>query len=208
MKTIVKALQDLYVAMGGTASDVENLSVTPDMIEAIAEVYEDKGDTLPKVTSADNGDVLTVVNGAWDKADAAKELPAVTGTDNGKVLKVVNGAWEKAAEQTPVIYPEYSYDEENTEWVCDKTFEEIATWIAAGRVAIARLNIVGNTFGLIPIAGVIESDGNIVAVSFSIAAPSASDDVKLLTTVYIGHSELGIDVATGQGYLSATDPNT
>ena len=48
---------------------------------------------LPEVTSDDNGKVLKVVNGSWDKGDEATELPAVTSDDNGKILKVVNGAW-------------------------------------------------------------------------------------------------------------------
>lgn len=36
MDTTVKALQNLYVALGGTAADVENLSTIPDMVNAIA----------------------------------------------------------------------------------------------------------------------------------------------------------------------------
>lgn len=51
---------------------------------------------LPTVTTSDNGDVLTVVNGVWDKAEPASELPAVTTADNGKVLKVFAGNWTKA----------------------------------------------------------------------------------------------------------------
>ena len=50
------------------------------------------GSSLPSVSSTDNGDVLTVVNGAWDKA-ASTGLPAVTSADNGKGLSVQNGAW-------------------------------------------------------------------------------------------------------------------
>lgn len=52
---------------------------------------------LPKVTSDDNGKVLTVAEGAWTKANAPTELPAVTAVDNGDVLTVVEGAWTKAA---------------------------------------------------------------------------------------------------------------
>lgn len=40
MKTIVEALKDLYVAMGGESSDVAELSLNPDVIEKIAEVAE------------------------------------------------------------------------------------------------------------------------------------------------------------------------
>lgn len=53
------------------------------------------GSDLPAVTTDDNGKVMTVVEGAWDKADVPAELPAVTGSDNGKFLGVANGAWGK-----------------------------------------------------------------------------------------------------------------
>lgn len=81
------------------------------------------GGSLPIVTSDDNGDVLTVVEGAWAKADApsglpaagtdgnvltadsgewvsaapVSDLPVVTSDDNGDVLTVVEGAWAKSA---------------------------------------------------------------------------------------------------------------
>ena len=49
------------------------------------------GSSLPSVSSTDNGDVLTVVNGAWDKA-APSGLPAVTSSDIGKSMMVQRGA--------------------------------------------------------------------------------------------------------------------
>lgn len=57
----------------------------------------ENGGGLPKVTSEDNGDVLAVVDGAWDKAAPTSQLPAVTSSDNGNVLTVVDGVWDKAA---------------------------------------------------------------------------------------------------------------
>lgn len=66
MDTTVDALKKLYVALGGSANDVANIVLIPDMINAIA----------------------TVASTA-----TAAELPAVTASDNGKVLKVANGKW-------------------------------------------------------------------------------------------------------------------
>ena len=66
MDNTVQALQTLYVALGGTAADVVDIVLIPDMINAIAAL----------VTSG-----------------ATAELPAVKAADNGKVLKVVDGKW-------------------------------------------------------------------------------------------------------------------
>lgn len=40
MDTTVIALRNLYVALGGTASDVADLVIIPDLINAIAEQVE------------------------------------------------------------------------------------------------------------------------------------------------------------------------
>lgn len=53
------------------------------------------GSGLPNVSKSDNGKVLRVVNGAWNKS-LITELPSVSGIDNGKILSVVNGNWDKA----------------------------------------------------------------------------------------------------------------
>lgn len=66
MDTTVDALKALYVALGGTADDVADIVLIPDMINAIAAL----------ITSG-----------------ATAELPAVTASDNGKVLKVAAGKW-------------------------------------------------------------------------------------------------------------------
>lgn len=74
MDNNLDALRNLYVALGGSADDVANLVIIPDLINAIA-------------TQA--ATVVTAANAA--------ELPAVTTSDNGKVLTVVSGKWAKAA---------------------------------------------------------------------------------------------------------------
>ena len=68
----VTALKTLYVAMGGNADTVANVSTIADMITAIAAIIPSGGYTaaeLPKVTSSNNGQVLTVVSGKWENAD-------------------------------------------------------------------------------------------------------------------------------------------
>lgn len=92
--TNVEALKELYVALGGEAETVVNVTTNAEMINAItALVTSGKTAELPAVKAADNGKLLTVVSGKWAKADAPTELPAVTASNNGSVLKVIDGAW-------------------------------------------------------------------------------------------------------------------
>ena len=51
MVTTVEAIQSLYVSIGGTLSDVENLNTIPDMITAISEFEAWKTEEERTVTS-------------------------------------------------------------------------------------------------------------------------------------------------------------
>ena len=73
MDNTIDALKNLYVALGGTADDVVDIVIIPDMINAIA---------------------------AHVASGGAAELPAVTAADNGKVLKVADGAWSVGTDAT------------------------------------------------------------------------------------------------------------
>lgn len=68
--TNVDALKAVYTALGG---DADNFTATTndEAIYAIAQVITASGGSLPTVSSANNGQVLTVVEGAW----AAAALP-------------------------------------------------------------------------------------------------------------------------------------
>lgn len=77
MINTVGALQGLYVALGGELSDVANITTIPEMLTAISTVAAAAASELPAVKSADNGKVLTVVNGKWAKAEPASVGPFV-----------------------------------------------------------------------------------------------------------------------------------
>ena len=73
MGDTVKALKAIYVALGGNANDVKNITLIPDMLNKIATVAATAtAAELPKVTSSNNGQVLTVDGGKWK----AKDLPS------------------------------------------------------------------------------------------------------------------------------------
>lgn len=70
----VDALKTLYVALGGDASDVADITLIPDMITAIATVAATAtAPELPAVTAADNGSVLKVADGKWAVGTDATE---------------------------------------------------------------------------------------------------------------------------------------
>ena len=102
MTSTIEALQNLYVAKGGTLSDVADLVTIPDMINALAALPSESstGAELPTVTGEDNGKVLGVVNGEWAAMALPEELPAVSASNNGQVLKVVDGAWAVGSDLT------------------------------------------------------------------------------------------------------------
>lgn len=93
MDTTVDALKGMYVALGGSADDVVNITLIPDMIIALTPLVASAME-LPKVSSSNNGQVLTVVSGKWAKADIPSQLPAVSASNNGQVLTVDEGAWK------------------------------------------------------------------------------------------------------------------
>lgn len=69
MNLTVEALKELYIALGGSAPNVADITLIPDMIKAIAAHISGGGVAeLPSVTTADNGKVLTVVEGEWSAA--------------------------------------------------------------------------------------------------------------------------------------------
>lgn len=71
--TNVEALKALYAALGGDPADVAEVTVTADVISAMATLISGGALVeLPAVTALNNGQVLTVVSGKW----AAAALPA------------------------------------------------------------------------------------------------------------------------------------
>lgn len=94
---------------------------------------------LPAVSAADNGKLLGVSVGKWDKVSETKELPAYTSSDNGKVLKVNSGGtgveWgEASGGGGGAMIVEVTNASET--YTAAKTFAEIAEAIKAGQDVI------------------------------------------------------------------------
>ena len=114
-ETITDALKELITKQGGTFD--ANDDTIAELIQRLPE-GSGGGSSLPEVTSEDNGDVLTVVNGAWAKA------PASGG--GGGVLSVGTTG-------------------ENQDTL-DKTWNEIDTSLKSGMVAAIKNYVDGGIF--------------------------------------------------------------
>ena len=99
--TNIEALKEVYVALGGTATNF-TAQTNDEAIHLISTVVAAAvGAELPKVTGSNNGQVLTVVQGKWAAADIPSQLPAVTTSDEGSVLKVnAEGKWDVGTDAT------------------------------------------------------------------------------------------------------------
>ena len=90
-------------------SDITPIKRTEEFLQRIADAIESGGGSdLPAVTSDDNGDVLTVVNGAWDKAAASGGVPRfIPDQHTIQVPDEVNGgsrAFDPTSDQLHVFY--------------------------------------------------------------------------------------------------------
>lgn len=66
MDTNVQALKELYVSLGGKASDVADMATSSEVITAMKSVAASAASELPAVTASDYGSILRVgANGKW-----------------------------------------------------------------------------------------------------------------------------------------------
>lgn len=126
---------------------------------------------LPAVTATDNGDVLTVVSGEWAKAAAPSGLPAVTASDNGNVLTVVEGSWAKAAPSggNQIIF-DITYDETEQAFVSDLTNEQIMGYVGDSKSLIAVVSGQGMIMHYYYAYSNSAAEGSTIAIVFYNAA--------------------------------------
>lgn len=104
-------------------------------------VGEAGGAALPEVTAADNGKLLGVSGGTWDKVAAPSGLPDVTAADNGKMLGVVNGAWGKVdAPSAPQIEIAITWSQWNSAKTADLDVLSKITFSVNDLAAVAAGN--------------------------------------------------------------------
>ena len=155
---ILDALKTINEKLGGTNDPNEKWGT---LLQEIAENIDGGGggSSLPSVTSDDNGDVLTVVEGEWAKVEPTSCLPSVTSDDNGDVLTVVEGEWAKAEPSGCALYVHVGWEESLQSAFSDKTYAEIKSAIDAGRVVF----VIGHpdTYNVSNLSGIDEINQSI-----------------------------------------------
>lgn len=96
-------------------------------IKKLVEATKQSGNTVNALTNGGGG----------------SDLPAVTADDNGKVLTVVDGAWNKAEASggdSGVFVARFTYDQSTGKYSCDKTSEEIHAAAEQGKAVLGMLD--------------------------------------------------------------------
>lgn len=133
MGRISKALEKLRKKCTAAGTHPSGNSVA-DILDCIAEHFE-AGSSLPEVTASDNGKVLKVAGGVWDKGSETKELPSVTSSDNGKVLGVEGGQWKKIAAPSggDVLRVEFTLDVAGHTGTASHTYAQVMSALDSGK---------------------------------------------------------------------------
>lgn len=115
-KNLQEALKWVYASLGGDITTLAAVNNITEILNAIAAL-----DTVQKINSGGGG----------------SELPAVTTDDNGDVLTVVEGAWAKAAPGGGSgLVISITDDEVAQAFIMDKTFQEIWDAFSAGQAVV------------------------------------------------------------------------
>ena len=99
---------------------------------------------LPKVTTNDNGKVLRVVSGIWDKDDLPSDLPNIEGSeDERKVLGVVDGEWDKISLDNFAIV--INITQKGQDGASDTTYQKIANANTGYKLTSSDIPVMADT---------------------------------------------------------------
>lgn len=135
----------------------------------LAKMAGDENVTIPKPTNA----YMKYMDDIEDSGGGGSALPAVTAADNGKVLTVIEGAWDKAAGGNMfIVHATYNWDDNTNAFVLtvEEAVEDIATAILAGRYTEMHLAMYNadpaTIFSVYPLLSAELNDESAIAFEF------------------------------------------
>lgn len=122
-KTIKQSIEDLFIGLGGNPSALTDNTDTSDVIDDLESAI--KGCVGGVIDDTASSSTKTYSSSKIESLIPADELPAVTSDDNGKVLAVVDGAWNKASASGGASFFVITATDNNGTVTIDKTYSEI-----------------------------------------------------------------------------------
>ena len=173
MKTNPEALKKLYEALGGASADVENLSLTPDLIEAIAEVAPTGG----------GGGIETITL-------STEEQEALNNTLNGV-------ATSAAAEQG------VNYVGRSAGGLSETTFRNILDLYASGKNVNLQILFLGFPLVLTPTAHIAIGSGTDSMLMMSFAVMVEGNSIVQAEFTLVGLYDVDTEDPSGFDYTSS-----
>lgn len=153
MKTTPQALKKLYESLGGASADVENLSLTPDLIEAIAEVAPTGG--------GGGVEIITL---------SAEEQKALN--------TAMTAASTAAAADTGV-----NHMGNHTGGLSETTFHKIRELYSSGKNVNLQINYGGKPLVLTPTAHIATGSGNDSELTLTCTAFGQAGNIAALISI-------------------------
>ena len=137
-KTIKQSIEDLFIGLGGNPSALTDNTDTSDVIDDLESAI--KGCVGGVIDDTASSSTKTYSSSKIESLIPADELPAVTSDDNGKILAVVNGAWNKATASGGASLFVITATDNNGTITLDKTYAEIEQAYNAGNILVVDYN--------------------------------------------------------------------
>ncbi len=203
--TKVDALKDLYVKLGGNASDVASVDNIADMIDKVKNIAENGGE-LPDGGS--NGQVLTKKTGGVEWKDVPSELPS-GGTAGNVLKKTATGTeWGDEAGGGKIYRHDIHYTALGTDDISvfeDKTITWDLTLYTSSSTQFTTSTFETYAYGkYFPCVASVNGSNSSYFIGFSLAGFSPLS----AKGIYKTGGSIYIDSVWGQEYVTFTDTVT
>lgn len=153
----------------------------------------DKDKVIDYVMNTPHNTNRQVLEGMLDGADSGAGLPAVSEEDEGKVLTVVNGEWDKAESSSNDNIFQVNFRLIGMDYTADKTFAEVYEAISNGKNVFVYYNrkqyfidsVAFNKILFISISCDVSDSGNIQPVAIDALWYTNNNEIDTASRIII-----------------------